>query len=176
MASAGGRRVIIQHSHRLTATLQRPQPPPLFPPSPTSKSPSLGLASLIRRQKHSLQAKAASVVSFFLKKIVRFHCWRKPEPSVWPQSGFPRADVLGASTHAALQGQALEEQSAWSPPTLPHRPMKAPGREIPFHWQWSRLCSGPGPTPVIEVKPWFMLKKQLPVCASPGGATWPEHF
>lgn len=38
MASAGGRRVIIQHSHRLTATLQRPQPPPLFPPSPTSKS------------------------------------------------------------------------------------------------------------------------------------------
>lgn len=97
--------------HSRTATLQRPRPPPQPPvhPSPTSESPRTW-SCFRNRETETFPCKPKQPLTFFFffkKKNLCFHCWRKLEPSAWPQTGFPQADVLGASTHAAPKGRAL---------------------------------------------------------------------
>lgn len=98
----------IWQRHSLAAIFQRPRPPPQPPdhPSQTSESPRNRSCFCNRDRNVSHKPKQPLIFSF-LKKNLRFHCWRKLEPSVWPQTGFPRADVLRASTHAAPKGRAL---------------------------------------------------------------------
>lgn len=129
----------------------------------TSKESSL-LLSATERLKCVLQSKAVPDL-FFLKNLLCFHCWRKPEPCVWPQTGFPRADVLRAPTHTAPKGRALGGSKQLGLHQLfSHRSMKSHWTEMSFHPQQWRPCSGLWPTPSSQTRgePGIYDKRLLP--------------
>lgn len=163
----------IWHSHSLAAALRRPRPPPQPPVCPWNQQ-GLNLASSTGRLKCFLQSKAVPDL-FFLKNLLCFHCWRKPEPCVWPQTGFPRADVLRASTHTAPRGRALGgSRQPGLHQLLSHRSMNSRWTELSFHAQQPRPCSGPWPIR-LEENSGFMIKDCFPLCASPCGTTQLEQ-
>lgn len=121
---------------------------PILPICPlwTSKESSLLLLQVTDKNV-SYKAKQ-SLTFFFLKNLLCFHCWRKPEPCVWPQTGFPPADGLRASTHTAPKGRALGGSKQLGLHQLfSHRSMNSHWTEMSFHPQQTRPCSGLWPIP-----------------------------
>lgn len=162
--------------------LAQPQPGCCSPETKaTSSASSLSLepartwSCFFNRETKMFPTKQSSPWPFFLKNLLCFHCWRKPEPCVWPQTGFPRADVLRASTHTAPRGRALGgSRQPGLHQLLSHRSMNSRWTELSFHAQQPRPCSGPWPIR-LEENSGFMIKDCFPLCASPCGTTQLEQ-
>lgn len=110
----------IWYSHRLAATLQRPRPscqPPVRR-LPRLNHQGLGLPSVIERQKHFLQAKAAPDLFFFKEKLV-FPPLEEAGAFCLAPSRLPMSRCAQSVHPRSPERTSLRrERAGWSPPTL----------------------------------------------------------